>query len=98
MMQEDKIRIKVNVAGRLYPLTIAPVEEEAVRRAGKNLNDMIKQFEKNYDTRDKQDALSMCALMLSSQIELGGVQNQQNNQKEKERLTSLLDLIDQNIT
>lgn len=95
-MQEEKIKIKVNVAGRLYPLTIAPIEEEAVRIAGKKLNDMIKQFEKNYDIRDKQDVLSMCALMLSSKIELGGFQSQQSDQEEKEKLTALIDLIDQN--
>ncbi|APD07368.1 hypothetical protein UJ101_01861 [Flavobacteriaceae bacterium UJ101] len=95
-MQDEKIKIKINVAGRLYPLTIAPAEEEAVRMAGKNLNDMIKQFEKNYDIRDKQDVLSMCALMLSSKIELGGYQNKQNDQDEKEKLTALIDLIDQN--
>ncbi len=96
-MQDKKIKVKINIAGRLYPLTIDPIEEEAVRRAGKNLNDMIKQFEKNYEIRDKQDVLSMCALMLSSKIELGGVQEKKNDQDEQHNLTSLINLIDQNI-
>ncbi len=96
-MQDKKIKVKINIAGRLYPLTIDPIEEEAVRRAGKNLNDMIKQFEKNYEIRDKQDVLSMCALMLSSKIELGGVQENKNGQNEQHNLTSLINLIDQNI-
>ena len=96
-MQDEKIKIKINVAGRLYPLTIAPIEEEAVRRAGKSLNDMIKQFEKDYDIRDKQDVLSMCALMLASKIELGGFEEKKNDQDEKDQLNSLINLIDQNI-
>ncbi|MFV0529834.1 MAG: cell division protein ZapA [Flavobacteriales bacterium] len=95
-MQNGKIKVKINVAGRMYPLTIAPIEEETVRRAGKNLNDMIKEFEKNYDVRDKQDVLSMCALMLSSKIELGGFQNEQNNQDERKKWHSLIELVDQN--
>ncbi|MFV0237558.1 MAG: cell division protein ZapA [Flavobacteriales bacterium] len=95
-MQGEKIKIKINVAGRLYPLTIKPFEEEAIRVAGKNLNDMIKQFEKNYDVRDKQDVLSMCALMLSSKIELEEFQDRQNDQNEEKKLAKLIELIDQN--
>ncbi|MAJ98668.1 MAG: cell division protein ZapA [Flavobacteriales bacterium TMED288] len=65
----DKLKIKVSIGGRIYPLTILRKEEEAIRKAAKNINDIIKDFESNYAVKDKQDLLAMCALQLSSRIE-----------------------------
>lgn len=59
------IKIKLNIAGRYYPMSVLPDEEEAVRKAGKLINDMIKNFEQKYQTRDKQDALAMCTLQFA---------------------------------
>lgn len=92
-MSEGKIKVKISVAGRMYPLTIERSEEESVRRAGKKLNEMIKQFEKNYEIEDKQDVLSMCALMLSSKLELKDYQHKQDKKREKEKFNYLIDLI-----
>ncbi|HJN53956.1 MAG TPA: cell division protein ZapA, partial [Flavobacteriaceae bacterium] len=49
-----------------YPLTIHPSQEEGLRKASQEINNMIKQFEENYSVRDKQDALAMCALQIAS--------------------------------
>ena len=62
----EKVKMKVNLAGRHYPMTVHADEEETIRKAGKLINDMIRNFEQNYDIRDKQDALAMCALQFVS--------------------------------
>ena len=37
-------------------------EEEIIRRAAKLINDRIKEYQENYEVKDKQDLLSMCVL------------------------------------
>ena len=65
----DKLKIKVSIAGRIYPLTINRDEEENIRKAAAKIEAIIKQFESNYAVKDKQDLLAMCALQLSSKVE-----------------------------
>ena len=65
----DKLKIKVSIAGRIYPLTIKREEEELIRKAATKIEDIVKQFESNYAVKDKQDLLAMCALQLSSKVE-----------------------------
>ena len=62
----DKLKIKLSVANRIYPLTIDPSQEEGLRLASQQINTLIKKFEQNYSVRDKQDALAMCALQIAS--------------------------------
>ena len=62
----DKLKIKLSVANRIYPLTIDPSQEEGLRLASQQINSLIKKFEQNYSVRDKQDALAMCALQIAS--------------------------------
>ena len=52
---EDKLKIKISIADRVYPLTIQPSQEEGLRKAAKKIEAMIKQFEQSYAVRDKQD-------------------------------------------
>ena len=65
----DTLKIKLSIANRVYPLTIAPSQEEGLRLAAKKIEAMIKQFEQSYSVRDKQDVLAMCALQFASQVE-----------------------------
>jgi cell division protein ZapA len=65
----DKLKIKVSIAGRVYPLTIKREEEEDIRKAATKIEAIVKQFESNYAVKDKQDLLAMCALQLSSKVE-----------------------------
>jgi cell division protein ZapA (FtsZ GTPase activity inhibitor) len=58
--------ITVNIAGRVYPLTVSAGDEPKVRDAEKLINDRIKEYESNYSVRDKQDLLAMCALQLAT--------------------------------
>jgi cell division protein ZapA len=65
----DKLKIKLSIADRVYPLTVDMSQEEGLRSAAKKIDAMIKQFEENYAVRDKQDVLAMCALQFASQLE-----------------------------
>jgi cell division protein ZapA len=65
----EKLKIKISIADRVYPLTVEPSQEEGLRSASKKIDAMMKQFEQNYAVRDKQDVLAMCALQFASQVE-----------------------------
>lgn len=65
----EKLKIKLSIANRVYPLTILPSQEEGLRIAAKKIDAMISQFEQSYSVRDKQDVLAMCALQFASQVE-----------------------------
>jgi cell division protein ZapA len=66
---DDKLKIKISIADRVYPLTVDPAQEEGLRSASKKIDAMIKQFEENYAVRDKQDVLAMCALQFAAMAE-----------------------------
>mgnify|MGYP000632687828 FL=1 len=65
----EKLKIKISIADRVYPLTVDTSQEEGLRSASKKIDTMIKQFEENYAVRDKQDVLAMCALQFAAQVE-----------------------------
>ena len=44
---DDKVKIKVAIAGRIYPLKVTPDEEEHVRKAVDFIDERIKVIEKN---------------------------------------------------
>lgn len=89
----EKLKIKLSIADRVYPLTIDPAQEEGLRKAAKNIEQLAKKFEQNYAVRDKQDVLAMCALQFASKIEQHGIEQQEDYQEVKERLRSLEGLI-----
>lgn len=64
----SELSIKVNIGGRVYPLTVKSEEEENVRKAAKLINDNIKKLEENYAVKDKQDLLAMSALEFASKM------------------------------
>jgi cell division protein ZapA (FtsZ GTPase activity inhibitor) len=67
-MSQDQLRIKVNIGGRAYPLTIPRAEEEQVRKAVALIQSTVSRFEERYAVGDKQDALAMCALQMANQV------------------------------
>ncbi len=58
--------LKVQIAGRNYPLTVHPSEESLIRQAESQIEESIALFQKNYAVTDKQDLLAMAALQLAS--------------------------------
>ncbi len=90
---EEKLKIKLSIADRVYPLTIDPRQEEGLRKAAKNIESLVKKFEQNYAVRDKQDVLAMCALQFASKIEQGGIDRSENTKAALERLKALDELV-----
>ncbi|WP_269237326.1 cell division protein ZapA [Flavobacterium flavigenum] len=92
---DGKLKIKVSVADRVYPLTVEPAQEEGLRSASRKIDAMIKQFEENYAVRDKQDVLAMCALQFASQVEQKQIDNTNDALETIERIKRLNLLLDQ---
>ena len=89
----DKLKIKLSIADRVYPLTIDPSQEEGLRKAAKNIDQLAKKFEQNYAVRDKQDVLAMCALQFASKIEQKGIEQTEGTKEAEERLKALSELV-----
>jgi cell division protein ZapA len=89
---DEKLKIKLSIADRVYPLTVDLSQEEGLRSASKKIDAMIKQFEENYAVRDKQDVLAMCALQFASQVEQKKVDSSIDS-KDLERLKKINDLL-----
>ena len=62
----DIIKIKLNIADRLYPLTIQRSQEFYFREASKIIDKTIKNLEENYSVRDKQDVLAMSCIQFAA--------------------------------
>ena len=89
----EKLKIKLSIADRVYPLTIETSQEEGLRKAAKNIEQLAKKFEQNYAVRDKQDVLAMCALQFASKIEQRGIEQTEGTKEAEERLKALEDLV-----
>lgn len=85
----DTIRITINIAGRVYPLNVPANEEETLRSVGKQIENMIKDFEKNLKVYDKQDALAMCALKLGTDAKIRSMENENIIQSSVNKLTKI---------
>jgi cell division protein ZapA len=89
----EKLKIKLSIANRVYPLTIDPSQEEGLRKAAQNIDAMITQFEQNYSVRDKQDVLAMCALQFASQVEQKTIDKENLSEEVQQKLTALDELL-----
>lgn len=91
---EEKLKIKISIADRVYPLTVEPSLEEGLRTASKKIEMMIKQYEENYAVRDKQDVLAMCALQFASAQENKKIQSAEEYEDAILRLQNINERID----
>jgi len=85
----DKLKIKISIANRVYPLTILPSQEEGLRIAAQKIEKTVKKFEQNYSVQDKQDVLAMCALQFAAQSEQSSINKMNLNNEFEQRLISL---------
>ena len=90
----DFRRITINIAGRNYPLNVPAAEEETLRKVGKQIETMLKDFEVSFDVRDKQDALAMCALKLGTNAEVYSLNNEKNIKNTNERVSKINALLE----
>lgn len=94
----DTLKIKLSIANRVYPLTIAPSQEEGLRLAAKKIEAMIKQFEQSYSVKDKQDVLAMCALQFASQVEQKALDKDHVAGHVQDKLEALNDMLQSHLS
>ncbi|WP_158975978.1 cell division protein ZapA [Cellulophaga sp. L1A9] len=94
----EKLKIKLSIADRVYPLTIDPNQEEGLRKAAKNIEQLAKNFESNYAVRDKQDVLAMCALQFASKIEQRSIEQNEDTTEVTAKLKALDDLVSEKLS
>ncbi|MBT8265773.1 MAG: cell division protein ZapA [Bacteroidia bacterium] len=94
----EKLKIKLSIANRVYPLTIEPSQEEGLRKAAQKIDTMIKQFEQSYSVRDKQDVLAMCALQFASQTEQNVIDKDNMNEEVDQKLRALDQLLKEHLS
>jgi cell division protein ZapA len=92
---DEKLKIKISIADRVYPLTVDPAQEEGLRSASKKIDVMIRQFEENYAVRDKQDVLAMCALQFAAQVEQKKIDKSTDLEEAFERLLKMNERADE---
>ena len=90
----ELLKIKLTIADRVYPLTVAPDQEESLRKSAKKIEAMIKQLEQNYAVRDKQDVLAMCALQYATQLEQKSTTEIEDNTTDDQKITYLIEMIE----
>lgn len=93
-----KIKVNVVIAGRTYPLSVENTDEEqGMRSAAKNINDLIAKFEQSYAVSDKQDVLAMCALQFASKSEIVSLKNTKENTEVINKINDLANLLDKHL-
>ena len=93
----DRLKIKISIADRAYPMNVLPEQEEGLRKAAKKIESMIKQFEQSYAVRDKQDVLAMCALQFAAQTEQKTIDNNSEILLAEDKLKALNDLLQKHL-
>lgn len=78
------MNIKVVIAGRPYPMSIVPEQEEVVRKAAGLVNESIKDYAHRFQFTDQQDLLAMVALQFANDsIELESQKNFREEEMEQ---------------
>ena len=94
----ESLKIRINIAGRVYPLNVKNEnEEEGMRKAAKKINDLVLKYEKNYAVSDKQDVLAMCALQFASLIEIKAINNEDEIIEATKKIEDLNAMLDEHL-
>ena len=59
--------VDVTIAGRAYPLKVTEDEESMVLRVTEEINEKVRNLQKTYQQKDKQDCLSMALLTYAAE-------------------------------
>jgi cell division protein ZapA len=86
---KEMVNMHVVIAERLYPLKVFKSEEQKVQSAVKLINERIKEYQGQYDGKDKQDYMAMCLLNIA--VEQQNLENTstENNLLLEEKLDAL---------
>lgn len=93
---EEKQRIKITIAGKVYALRVeTPQEEEILRLAAQKIDDTINRIRQNFTggiNSDIQDYLAMATLSIATEL----IGSRKNNLTE--RLVESLESLDKQLT
>ena len=62
---DELVQINVTVSDRIYPLRVSEKEKDEVLKAVKLVNDKIREYQRLYGGKDKQDYLAMVLLLFA---------------------------------
>ncbi|GAB4377936.1 MAG: hypothetical protein Kow0075_07260 [Salibacteraceae bacterium] len=91
----SELSIKVNIANRVYPLTVLREEEEEVRSAAAYINERLKALAGDFAVKDKLDLLAMLALELC--IEKGHGKQTHIESNTARKVVDLIEMIDRTL-
>ncbi len=86
-----KVSLKLEIAGRTYPISVLETEQERVLDASKTLNDAINSLKKQYAVNDLQDLMAMASLQLI-------LKSNQNHQGEFNQVERKLESLEKEIS
>ncbi|MGB0479501.1 MAG: cell division protein ZapA [Flavobacteriaceae bacterium] len=93
----EQLKIKLSIANRVYPLTIAASQEEGLRIAAQKIDATVKKFEQSYSVQDKQDVLAMCALQFAAESEQTKINKNSLSTALEQRLVDLNQRLEQHL-
>ena len=93
----EQLKIKLSIANRVYPLTIAASQEEGLRIAAQKIDATVKKFEQSYSVQDKQDVLAMCALQFAAESEQNKINKNSLSNALEQRLVDLNQRLEQHL-
>lgn len=67
-MEENLNKVNITIAGRQYPLSLGPAQEEIFRLASHKIDETISNIRSKWATRDDQDILSIVVLQFASAL------------------------------
>jgi cell division protein ZapA (FtsZ GTPase activity inhibitor) len=89
---DDKVRIKVTVSGRNYPLIVTPNEEEHIRKAVAFIEERTMYLEKKYAIKDIQDLQALMLIELASELSFIKSNQEKKEQLIEEKINQLLQI------
>jgi cell division protein ZapA len=81
--------IDVTIAGRAFPLKVTDEEESMVLRVTDEINDKVRNLQKTYQQKDKQDCLSMA--LLTYAVENAKLKGDQSSMKALKEVTEQIE-------
>ena len=83
------LKIKINIANRIYPMTINRDAEENIRKSVKKIEERLKFYEKNYAIKDRLDLLAMCLIEIAAKLESVNDSDTKDNNDIEIKLSSI---------
>lgn len=90
----ETLSIKIKIGDREYPMKVKAEDEAKIRRAGKLINERIKQYRDEFGLDDRQDLLAMVAFdCMVETMELSEMSSE-----DSEKLTSTIQQINDSLS